>query len=268
MPVIALLLALSLFLPGSPAWAQATPPAPAGTVPPAQPEPQPYSWQLLGIQSPGFQVPGTLPPPTPPPASQSHVPSNLPITVPTTFPVISGAPFELHPSLGFSEQYSHNFRISSQSKVHNFRCTLTPRLSLLINGPRTQGVVPGSLGVVQDSVNSVGDLAIFSSLSVTAFAASQWFGLSLPLIFLVGLSQQSFMVTNFTLVQTLVPDHLRGRVLSIRMIIFGLTPVGQIIFGAIAQSIGASLTVGAAGVIAAVLMLLVTLSVPRLRKLR
>ena len=103
-----------------------------------------------------------MPPPVPTPPSQSHLPAPLPSPE-----LIAATAFELHPSLTFSEEYSDNFRISSTNKVDNFRSTLSPGLLVGLNDPKTRGTVSASLGVVQDSVNSVGDLSFFPSLSAT-----------------------------------------------------------------------------------------------------
>jgi hypothetical protein len=99
----------------------------------------------------------------PPPPSQSHLPGPPPppaLTAPT-------AAFELHPSLTFSEQYSDNFQISSTNKIANFRSTISPGLLVGINGPRTRGTISATLGVAHDSINAVGDLGFFPSLSAT-----------------------------------------------------------------------------------------------------
>jgi opacity protein-like surface antigen len=49
--------------------------------------------------------------------------------------------FELHPSIGLSEHYSDNFNRSSINNQENFRTTVSPRLTLLINGAFTTGTV-------------------------------------------------------------------------------------------------------------------------------
>ena len=41
---------------------------------------------------------------------------------------------------------------------------------------------------------------------------------------LVGYLLQVFMTSNFTLVQIISPDYIRGRVLSIRMVAVGIGP--------------------------------------------
>ena len=54
------------------------------------------------------------------------------------------------------------------------------------------------------------------------------------------------MVTNNSqaIVQSLVPDHLRGRVMGVyTLVFFGSMPIGSLIAGSVAQWIGEPLTV-------------------------
>jgi len=96
----------------------------------------------------------------PPLPSQTHLPAVLQPPGQT-----AATPFELRPSLGFSEQYSDNFLISPTDKVGNFRSTISPGLLVGINGPHTRGTVSTTLSVAQDSINSFGDFSFFPSLS-------------------------------------------------------------------------------------------------------
>ena len=136
-------------------------PLPAtGPLVPPQPSTPPLPTPFFGVQPPP-QAPGApLPPPVPTPPSQSHLPAQLPPPGP-----VGATDFELHPSLTLSEEYSDNFQITSMNKIDNFRSTISPGLLVGINAPKTRGTVSTSLGVVQDSVNSVGDFGFFPSLS-------------------------------------------------------------------------------------------------------
>jgi len=79
------------------------------------------------------------------------------------------------------------------------------------------------------------------------FSCSSWFYLSLVLIFLVGMMEMICRTINQTLVQVLVPDELRGRVLGVYMLDRGLRPLGGFVMGAAASLLGApwALSVGA-----------------------
>lgn len=80
------------------------------------------------------------------------------------------------------------------------------------------------------------------------FAISQVYALSLLLIAAVGFAMIAFSATANTTIQTVVPDHLRGRVMSVYMLVFaGSVPFGNLLTGGLAHFYGApfALFVGA-----------------------
>jgi MFS family permease len=80
------------------------------------------------------------------------------------------------------------------------------------------------------------------------FAISHMYMLSLVLIAAVGFSQIAFSATANTTLQTVSPDHLRGRVMSVYMLVFaGTVPLGNLFTGGIAHLFSApiSLLLGA-----------------------
>jgi len=88
------------------------------------------------------------------------------------------------------------------------------------------------------------------SLVLFAFLSSMGsFPLALASLFLVGAAGAAYMATNNTLVQSNVPDEVRGRVMGLYMMTFGLTSLGTLPAGAIADSLGAPVAVGAGGVV-------------------
>lgn len=87
-----------------------------------------------------------MPTPAPPPPS-------VPSTAPTVLraPAVSpAAVFELHPAVGLSAQYTTNFDRSQQNRRANLRTSLSPGLTLLINGARAKGQIAYSLSAAQD----------------------------------------------------------------------------------------------------------------------
>ncbi len=81
------------------------------------------------------------------------------------------------------------------------------------------------------------------------FAISHMYLLSLVLIAGVGFSQIAFAATSNTILQTVAPDHLRGRVMSVYMLVFaGSVPFGNLFTGGMAHLFGApiALLIGAA----------------------
>ncbi|MDX9873390.1 MAG: MFS transporter [Spongiibacteraceae bacterium] len=87
-------------------------------------------------------------------------------------------------------------------------------------------------------------------IALTLFAASRLFWLSTLLLVGVGFALLLSMTSVNTLVQSLVPDQLRGRVMSIyAMVMMGSTPLGGLLAGAVAELIGAPLTTALGGVV-------------------
>ncbi|MBW4699490.1 MAG: MFS transporter [Aphanocapsa lilacina HA4352-LM1] len=89
------------------------------------------------------------------------------------------------------------------------------------------------------------------SVSVAGFALSPSYALSLALLVVVGASMVAQVAMTNTLLQTQVPDNLRGRVMSMySLAIMGFFPIGNLQAGLFAGWVGAPLTlaVGAAAV--------------------
>lgn len=82
-----------------------------------------------------------------------------------------------------------------------------------------------------------------------AMAVSRVFPLSLLLMVLVGFGAISMAATANTTIQLAVPDHLRGRVMSVYVTVFaGSTPVGGLLMGGIASGFSVPVSLAAGGV--------------------
>jgi MFS family permease len=69
-----------------------------------------------------------------------------------------------------------------------------------------------------------------------------------------------------TLIQSMVPDALRGRVMAVYAMMFmGMGPLGALLAGAMADRIGAPMTVAGGGIIALVCGSIFALRLPALR---
>ena len=66
--------------------------------------------------------------------------------------------------------------------------------------------------------------------------------------------------------QQLAPDHLRGRIMSLRVVSHGLSPMGVLMMGTVAEVRGAADTVLLGGVLYGVTALLIFMVVPTLRR--
>jgi len=83
------------------------------------------------------------------------------------------------------------------------------------------------------------------------FSFSHWYALSVLLLVPVGFSLMTQMGATNTLVQSMVPDRLRGRTMAVYSMMFmGMSPLGAILAGAAADKIGAPMTVALGGVMA------------------
>jgi MFS family permease len=71
------------------------------------------------------------------------------------------------------------------------------------------------------------------------FALSRSFWLSFGLLIVIGAVQMSYMTTNQTLLQLIIPDELRGRVMGIYMLNQGLLPFGALFAGGLSDVLGA-----------------------------
>ncbi|HEY7350035.1 MAG TPA: MFS transporter [Ktedonobacterales bacterium] len=93
------------------------------------------------------------------------------------------------------------------------------------------------------------------------FALSRFYPLSLLLLAAIGFATISFSATANTALQTGSPDHLRGRIMGMYVVVFaGTTPIGNLFSGGLASWWGPpfSLIVGAT-----VAALVVVLSLPK-----
>jgi MFS family permease len=108
---------------------------------------------------------------------------------------------------------------------------------------------------------------IFGS-ALIVFSFSKLLLFSLPLMLFTGIGQMILMATSNTLLQTLVDDDKRGRVMSFYTMAFmGATPVGSLIAGFLASKIGAPWTVFIGGMICICGAFFFTKRLPILREL-
>ncbi|HEY0752546.1 MAG TPA: MFS transporter [Ktedonobacteraceae bacterium] len=80
------------------------------------------------------------------------------------------------------------------------------------------------------------------SIFLALFSVSHNYPLSLVLIFCVGFAQIAFSALANTALQSITPDHLRGRVISVYMACFaGSTPIGNLLIGGLSLLGGPSI---------------------------
>jgi MFS family permease len=83
----------------------------------------------------------------------------------------------------------------------------------------------------------IGGAACFG-LCLVCFSRSPVLWMSMLFTFLAGLSNSGYASQNQTIIQTLSPDNIRGRVLGVYLLNRGLMPLGSLIAGALANYLG------------------------------
>lgn len=96
------------------------------------------------------------------------------------------------------------------------------------------------------------------SLLLGAFASSTTYGLSLALMVGVGGTMVGYMSLSNTTIQSMVPDALRGRIMSLYILsFFGTAPLGGLVMGSLAQAAGAQAAVFTGAVVCVLCALVV-----------
>jgi len=151
---------------------------------------------------------------------------------------------------------------------------------ILHGGAQALGLLMGCSGVgalcgaitlaMRRTVHGLGTWVAVScagfGIALLAFSFSRALWLSAVLLVPVGFCMMIQMASSNTLIQSMVPDRLRGRVMSVYAMTFmGMAPLGALLAGSLAHKLGASLTVGIGGVVAMVGAGLFGLKLPALR---
>jgi len=133
---------------------------------------------------------------------------------------------------------------------------------ILHGGARGLGILMGATGVgalfgaltlaAKTGIKGLGRWVAIScaslGISLFLFSFSTSFWLSAALLLPAGYSMMLQMACSNTLIQTMVPDQLRGRVMSVYSMMFmGMAPFGAFFGGALAHRIGAPITVATGG---------------------
>jgi MFS family permease len=116
------------------------------------------------------------------------------------------------------------------------------------------GALGGALGLVaRKSVIGLGGRIVATTavfgLALVGFALSHWLWLSMLLLPVVGFGMMQQMAASNTILQTIVDDERRGRVMAFySMAIQGMAPFGSLIAGSTAGRVGAPVTVLGSGI--------------------
>jgi MFS family permease len=89
-------------------------------------------------------------------------------------------------------------------------------------------------------------------LLLAAFSQSPWLWAAIAALVLVGFSNTFYLTQVSTFIQRQVPDHLRGRVMSIYALCWNLMPLGGLLAGVLAAAVDARFAVLVGGVMVTV----------------
>ena len=138
---------------------------------------------------------------------------------------------------------------------------------ILHGGASAYGNLMGAVGLgamfgaftlaMRQELRGLGKLVAYSAIglgvSLTFFGASRVYWFSLVALTLAGYAMMMQFTSANTLIQAMVPDQLRGRVMSLYSMMFiGMAPIGSLVAGKMAQHIGAPITVALGGLMSLV----------------
>ena len=151
---------------------------------------------------------------------------------------------------------------------------------ILHGGADTLGMLMGASGVgalmaalLMASRKDLRGLGTWASMAAVAFsvvlvgfAYSRVFWWSIAGLVLLGFTMMIEMGASNTLIQSMVPDGLRGRVMSVyTMMVMGMAPIGSLLAGAVANRLGAPNTVAIGGLICLLAAAVFAVRVRRIR---
>ena len=145
------------------------------------------------------------------------------------------------------------------SMVGTANTTLMPVFTkdILHGGPQTYGFLMAAIGVgaiigaiylaSRISVLGLGRIIVIASsifgIGLISFSFSHVLWLSMSLLLLTGFGMMLHMASSNTILQTMVDDDKRGRVMSLYVMAFmGTAPFGSLLGGILASRIGAPIT--------------------------
>jgi len=133
------------------------------------------------------------------------------------------------------------------------------------------GALAGALLLAsRTDLRGLGRWVAFSALgfgaALVSFSFSRVFWFSAMMLVIVGFNMMIENGSSNTLIQSMVPDRLRGRVMAVYSMVFmGLAPFGSLLAGAAAAKVGAPWTLRAAGAVTMAAAGVFFVRLPRIR---
>ena len=110
-------------------------------------------------------------------------------------------------------------------------------------------------------------LGVMWGIALVGLANSMIFPVAMPFLLIVGLISSVYMSLNMTLTQVSSAPEMRGRVMSIMMMTFGLMPIGALPFGTVAEYIGTANSLTISGAMLSLLILAFAFIYPAFKRI-
>jgi len=153
---------------------------------------------------------------------------------------------------------------------------------ILHGGPSTLGFLMGASGIgaltgaaylarrknVLGLGNVIALAACLFGVGIVGFSQSTLIWISMIFVLLTGLGMMILMASANTILQTVVEDDMRGRVMSFYVVAFlGVAPFGSLLAGSLAHRIGATHTLFVGGMCCILGSILFAIKLPLLRRI-
>ncbi|HYM16531.1 MAG TPA: MFS transporter [Dehalococcoidia bacterium] len=102
---------------------------------------------------------------------------------------------------------------------------------------------------------------------VTAFAVSNVYALSFAFLVIAGIANSTYLMFNQVMIQLIVDNNYRGRVMSLYVMVGGVTPFSALAMGALIDVFGPQITVACFTGLAAIIVLIIGITSRRLRQI-
>ena len=140
-------------------------------------------------------------------------------------------------------------------------------LSITGVGGLLAALAVASFGFVFPKGRVVLGAAIASSVMLMLFAYAKWMAVAFVVIAAMAFFQSLFRTARGTLIQTLAPDNLRGRLTSLQSIDRGFLIVASLAVGAVSDATSPSMAMAIIGVVGLTLALVCVVTLGRVRRL-
>ena len=155
-------------------------------------------------------------------------------------------------------------------------------VKVFAGGSHTFGTLVSAIGAgallatiylaARKSIDGIGKIiniaAYFLGISIIAFSFTTSISIAIPVLIISGFSMITVMASNNMVIQSIVDENKRGRVMSFYVMAFaGTAPIGSLLAGAMSSKIGPSMTLLIYGLACFITAVLVSVRLPRVKEI-